>query len=65
MTDIIFLTLLTLHIVTVVAWVGGALLFISVIFPSLRNMSPASRGEFMASTLPRTSVSSLDFLSPQ
>ena len=53
MTDVIFLTLLTLHIATVVAWMGGALLFVSVIFPSLRRLSPASRGEFMASALPR------------
>ena len=53
MTDIIFLTLLILHIGTVVAWMGGALLFVSVIFPSLRNLSPATRGEFVASTLPK------------
>ena len=53
MTDIIFLVLLILHIIAVVAWMGGALLFVSVVFPSLRTMSPASRGDFMASTLPR------------
>ncbi len=32
---------------------GGAALFVSVIAPSLRTMSPGARGEFVTSTLPR------------
>ncbi len=53
MADIVFIVLLVLHVATVVAWMGGALVFVSVVFPSLRGMPPASRGGFMASTLPR------------
>jgi uncharacterized membrane protein len=51
--DIVFLTLLVVHIGSIVSWMGGALLFVSVISPSLRSMSPAARGEFVTSTLPR------------
>jgi uncharacterized membrane protein len=53
MTDILFLTLLVIHVSSIVAWMGGAALFVSVITPSLRTMSPAARGEFVTATLPR------------
>ena len=53
MVDIVFLVLLILHIGSIVAWMGGAALFVSVISPSLRSMSPAARGEFVASSMPR------------
>jgi uncharacterized membrane protein len=51
--DAAFLVLLVLHIGAIVAWMGGATLFVSVIIPSLSKMSPASRAEFIQSALPR------------
>jgi uncharacterized membrane protein len=53
MADAVFVVLLLLHVGSIVAWMGGATLFVSVIAPSLRKMSPASRGEFILSALPR------------
>ncbi len=53
MADIVFLALLTVHIGSIVAWMGGAALFVSVITPSLGAMSPTARGEFVVATLPR------------
>ena len=52
MADSIFLVLLVAHVGSIIAWMGGAALFVSVISPSLRKMSPASRGEFVVSVLP-------------
>jgi uncharacterized membrane protein len=51
--DAPFLILLVLHIGAIVAWMGGAALFVSVIIPSLSKMSPPSRAEFIQSALPR------------
>ncbi len=51
--DIVFLALLVVHVGSIVSWMGAALLFVSVISPSLRTMSPAARGEFVTATLPR------------
>jgi len=53
MADALFLVLLILHIGAIVAWMGGAALFVSVIIPSLSKMSPASKAEFIRSALPR------------
>ena len=53
MADALFLVLLILHIGAIVAWMGGAALFVSVIIPSLSKMSPSSRAEFIHSALPR------------
>src|SRR5437870_13651941 len=53
MAEALFLVLLILHIGAIVAWMGGAALFVSVIIPSLSKMSPASRAEFILSALPR------------
>lgn len=53
MADALFIVLLILHIGAIVAWMGGAALFVSVIIPSLTKMSPASRAEFILSALPR------------
>ncbi len=52
MVDVLFLALLVVHVTSIVAWMGGAVLFVSVIAPSLRTMSPAARGEFVTATLP-------------
>ncbi len=51
--DPAFIVLLVLHVGAIVAWMGGAALFVSVIIPSLSKMSPASRAEFIQSALPR------------
>jgi uncharacterized membrane protein len=53
MAEALFLVLLVLHIGAIVAWMGGAALFVSVIIPSLSKMSPPSRAEFILSALPR------------
>ena len=53
MPDIVFLALLIVHVGSIVSWMGGAILFVSVITPSLSSMSPAARGEFVISILPR------------
>jgi uncharacterized membrane protein len=53
MAEALFLVLLIVHIGAIVAWMGGAALFVSVIIPSLSKMSPASRAEFILSALPR------------
>jgi uncharacterized membrane protein len=52
MADAVFVILLLLHVGSIVAWMGGAMLFVSVISPSLRRMSPPSRSEFILSALP-------------
>lgn len=52
MADIIFIVLLALHIGSIVGWMGGAVLFISVVAPSIRRMSLPSRAEFIISTVP-------------
>jgi uncharacterized membrane protein len=52
MADAVFLVLLVLHVGSIIAWMGGATLFVSVLAPSLRKMSPATRGEFTISVLP-------------
>src|SRR2546422_7332802 len=52
MADAVFLVLLALHIGSIIAWMGGATLFVSVLTPALRRMSPASRGEIVLSVIP-------------
>lgn len=52
MTDPVFLLLLVIHVGSIIAWMGGATLFVSVLAPSLRKVSPATRGEFTLSVLP-------------
>src|SRR5262245_54564778 len=53
MVDVVFLTLLAVHIGSVISWMGGAVLFVSVITPSVGSMSPGARGEFVVAILPR------------
>jgi uncharacterized membrane protein len=52
MADAVFVILLLLHVGSIVAWMGGATLFVSVLTPALRKMSPGSRGEFVVSVIP-------------
>jgi hypothetical protein len=53
MADIIFLVLLILHVVFVVAWLGGGVLFVSIITPALVTVSTNSRAEVIVAVLPR------------
>ena len=53
MADAVFLVLLILHVGSIIAWMGGATLFVSVLAPALRKMSPTSRSEFILSALPQ------------
>ena len=52
MADAVFVVLLLLHVGSIIAWMGGATLFVSVLTPALRRMTPASRGEFVMSVIP-------------
>ncbi len=52
MVDAVFLILLIAHVGSIIAWMGGGALFVSVLSPSLRKMSAPSRGEFTVSVLP-------------
>jgi uncharacterized membrane protein len=52
MADAVFLVLLVLHVGSIIAWMGGATLFVSVLTPALRRMSPAVRSEFVLSVIP-------------
>ena len=52
MADAVFVILLLLHVGSIVAWMGGATLFVSVLTPALRRMSPAARGEVVLSVIP-------------
>jgi uncharacterized membrane protein len=47
LTDIIFLVLLIVHIGTVVLWMGGAILFVSVFGPLMSKFSGPTKAEFM------------------
>lgn len=53
MIDVIFLVLIILHVTFIVAWMGGAVLFVSVISPATRKMSDSSRMDFVQSAIPR------------
>jgi hypothetical protein len=53
LADIIFLVLLIIHVGFIVAWLGGAVLFVSIITPALAKISASSRIEFTVATLPR------------
>src|SRR5260370_26173529 len=52
MADAVFVILLLLHVGSIVAWMGAATLFVSVLTPALRRMSPAARREFIVSVIP-------------
>ncbi len=42
------------HIVSAIGWLGGAVLFVSVIAPGLRNISPPASLEFLAKIGPKS-----------
>src|SRR6266487_3404280 len=45
MADAVFLVLVVLHVGSIIAWMGGATVFVSI-------LTPASRGEFVLSVIP-------------
>jgi uncharacterized membrane protein len=53
MTDYIFVGLLIGHILAIVGWMGAALLFTSVLSPSLETMASSARSEFLVKAIPR------------
>lgn len=52
MTDIVFLALLFIHIGTVILWMGAAMLYLSVLAPSISKLAGATRAELMKSIGP-------------
>jgi uncharacterized membrane protein len=53
LADIVFIVLLIVHILAVVAWMGAAFLFGSVLAPSLSKMEGNARAEFLSKLIPR------------
>ena len=53
MSDYIFASLLVVHIIAIVGWMGAAFLFSSVLGPSLDHMEPVARSEFLVKVVPR------------
>ncbi len=45
--------LAALHIISAIGWLGGAVLFVSVVAPGLRALSPGASLEFIAKILPK------------
>ncbi len=55
MTDYIFLTLLILHVGSIVGWMGASTMFVSVLGPSMKTMSPEAQDSFSLNLVPRYS----------
>ena len=53
MADFIFLILLIIHVGAIAVWLGGGILFSSVIAPTLQNIQASARAEFLVSAIPR------------
>jgi uncharacterized membrane protein len=53
LADFIFLMLVILHIGFIVGWMGGGILFVSIINPAIAKISASSRAEFVLAVLPR------------
>ena len=53
MTDIIFLVLLLIHIVTIVLWMGASVLMVSVLGPGISKLQNASKADFFKTIGPR------------
>src|SRR5207247_8055479 len=45
---IVITILAYLHIISAMGWLGGAVLFVSVVGPGLRTLSPMARIEFLS-----------------
>ncbi|MDA4128948.1 MAG: hypothetical protein OK422_05800 [Thaumarchaeota archaeon] len=50
---IIITVLAYLHIISAIGWLGGAVLFVSVVAPGLRSLSPTARLEFLSKIGPK------------
>lgn len=53
MSDLVFVALLFIHIVSVVLWMGASVLMVSVLGPGMAKLSPASRADFLKILGPR------------
>ena len=54
MADTAIVTILAiLHVVSAMAWLGAATLFVSIVAPGLRLLSPMARLEFLAKVAPK------------
>ena len=53
MSDLIFVALLFIHIVTVVLWMGASVLMVSVLGPGMAKLSPTTRADFLKILGPR------------
>src|SRR2546422_8219251 len=51
--QIVITILAYLHIISAMGWLGGAGLFVSVVGPGLRSLSPTARLEFLSKIGPR------------
>jgi len=51
--QIVITILAYLHIISAMGWLGGAVLFVSVVGPGLRSLSPTARLEFLSKVGPR------------
>ncbi len=51
--DVGFVFLLVIHIVSVVSWMGAAVLFVIVIGPALQKLNAQSRADFLLEVLPK------------
>ncbi len=54
--DIIVVVFAYLHIISAMAWLGGALLFTSALAPSTSRLSRLARLEFLATAIPRLTI---------
>ncbi len=56
MAPIVITVLAYLHIVSAIGWLGGAILFVSVLAPGLRSLSPTASMEFLSKVGPRATT---------
>ncbi len=54
MVDALIAILTYLHVISAIGWLGGAVLFLSVIAPGLRKLSPAASLEFLSKVGPQS-----------
>jgi hypothetical protein len=55
LADALLVTIfLYLHVLSAMGWLGGAILFVSVLIPGLRTLSPAASLEFLSKVGPRS-----------
>ncbi len=53
LAPIVITVLAYLHVISAMGWLGGAILFVSVLAPGLRSLSPTASMEFLSKVGPR------------